>query len=88
MGLNLVTGTAEHAAALVKYGNVDKGTKWSELRRKHGYAQPYNVKHWCLGNEMDGRWQIGHMTAAEYGMKALDSARQMRVPARSYTVIR
>src|SRR3954462_11602797 len=77
MGLNLGTGTAEQAAALVEYCNVDKGTKWSELRRKHGYASPYNVKHWCLGNEMDGRWQIGQMTAAEYGMKAMDAARQM-----------
>lgn len=78
MGLNLGTGTAEQAAALVEYCNVDKGTEWSELRRKHGYAEPYHVKHWCLGNEMDGPWQIGHMTATEYGMKAQDAARQMR----------
>ena len=78
MGLNLGTGTAEQAAALVEYCNIDKGTKWSDLRRKHGYAEPYNVTHWCLGNEMDGWWQIGHMTATEYGMKAQDAARQMR----------
>ena len=87
MGLNLGTGTAEEAAALVEYCNVDSGTKWSELRRKHGYAQPYNVKHWCLGNEMDGRWQIGHMTAAEYGIKAQDAARQMRYVDRSIALI-
>jgi len=87
MGLNLGTGTAEEAAALVEYCNVDSGTKWSELRRKHGYAQPYNVKHWCLGNEMDGRWQIGHMTAAEYGMKAQDASRQMRYVDRSVVLI-
>jgi alpha-N-arabinofuranosidase len=78
MGLNLGTGTPEEAAALVEYCNLDQGTKWSDLRRKHGYAEPYNVKHWCLGNEMDGPWQIGHMTATEYGMKAQDAARQMR----------
>jgi alpha-N-arabinofuranosidase len=87
MGLNLGTGTAEDAANLVEYCNVEKGTKWSELRRKHGYAQPYNVKHWCLGNEMDGGWQIGRMTAAEYGMKAQDSARQMRYVDRSLSLI-
>jgi alpha-L-arabinofuranosidase len=87
MGLNLGTGTAEDAAALVEYCNVDNGTKWSELRRKHGYAEPYNVKHWCLGNEMDGRWQIGHMTAAEYGIKAQDAARQMRYVDRSLSLI-
>jgi len=77
MGLNLGTGTAEQAAALVEYCNVAQGTKWSDLRRKNGSAEPYNVKHWCLGNEMDGPWQIGHMTATEYGMKAQDAARQM-----------
>ncbi len=78
MGLNLGTGTPEQAAALVEYCNVEKGTLWSDLRRKHGMAEPYKVKHWCLGNEMDGPWQIGHMTATEYGLKAQDAARQMR----------
>ena len=78
MGLNLGTGTAERAAALVEYCNLEKGTKWSELRRSHGIEQPYKVEHWCLGNEMDGPWQIGHMTATEYGLKAQDAARQMR----------
>jgi len=78
MGLNLGTGTAERAAALVEYCNVEKGTKWSDLRRAHGIEQPYKVEHWCLGNEMDGPWQIGHMTATEYGLKAQDAARQMR----------
>ncbi|HEY4819109.1 MAG TPA: alpha-N-arabinofuranosidase [Candidatus Acidoferrum sp.] len=78
MGLNLGTGTPEQAAALVEYCNADRGTKWSDLRRKHGIAEPYKVKNWCLGNEMDGPWQIGHMSATEYGIKAQDTARQMR----------
>jgi alpha-N-arabinofuranosidase len=78
MGLNLGTGTPEQAAALVEYCNADRGTKWSDLRRKHGIVEPYKVKNWCLGNEMDGPWQIGHMTATEYGIKAQDTARQMR----------
>ena len=76
--VNLGTGTPESAAALVEYCNVEKGTKWSDLRRKHGVAEPHNVKRWCLGNEMDGPWQIGHMSASEYGEKAADAARQMR----------
>jgi alpha-L-arabinofuranosidase len=78
MGLNLGTGTAEEAAALVEYCNVDRGTKWSDLRRQHGIPDPYKVQHWCLGNEMDGPWQIGHMSATEYGLKAADAARQIR----------
>src|SRR5580658_406658 len=78
MGLNLGTGTPEEAAALVEYCNIDKGTKWSDLRRQHGVVEPWKVDHWCLGNEMDGPWQIGHMLATEYGLKAADAARQMR----------
>jgi alpha-L-arabinofuranosidase len=78
MGLNLGTGTPEAAAALVEYCNIDKGSHWSDLRRQHGFADPWKVEHWCLGNEMDGPWQIGHVSATEYGYKAADAARQMR----------
>ena len=78
-GLNFGTGSAEMAAAMVEYCNVDKGTKWSDLRRHHGYEEPHKIKYWCLGNEMDGPWQIGHMMAVDYGRKAADAARQMRV---------
>ncbi len=55
------------------------GTKWSDLRRSHGYEQPHKVKYWCLGNEMDGPWQIGRLTGREYGRKARDIAQQARV---------
>jgi alpha-L-arabinofuranosidase len=79
LGFNLGTGTPETAVAYVEYCNVDKGTKWSDLRRSHGYEQPHNVRYWCLGNEMDGPWQMGHMPAREYGRKARDSAHQIRV---------
>ncbi len=79
LGFNLGTGTPEQAVAYVEYCNVDKGTQWSDLRREHGYEAPHNVRYWCLGNEMDGPWQMGTMTAREYGRKARDSARQIRV---------
>ena len=79
LAFNLGTSTPEMAVAYVEYCNVDKGTKWSELRRSHGYDTPHNVRAWCLGNEMDGPWQMGHMPAREYGRKARDTARQIRV---------
>jgi alpha-N-arabinofuranosidase len=79
LGFNLGTGTPEQAVAYVEYCNVDKGTKWSDLRREHGFEPPHDVRYWCLGNEMDGPWQMGHMTAREYGRKARDCARQIRV---------
>ena len=79
LGFNLGTGTSEMAVAYIEYCNYAKGTKWSELRRSHGYDQPHKVKYWCLGNEMDGPWQMGRLTAREYGRKARDIAQQARV---------
>jgi alpha-N-arabinofuranosidase len=87
LAFNLGTGTPETAVAYVEYCNVDKGTKWSELRRSHGYDAPHNVRAWCLGNEMDGPWQMGHMPARDYGRKARDAARQIRVLDRSLQLI-
>ncbi len=87
LATNLGTGTPETSAALVEYCNIEKGTRWSELRRDHGYERPHNVKTWCLGNEMDGSWQIGHMPAREYGRKARDAARQIRSIAPSTELI-
>ncbi|MEO8483771.1 MAG: alpha-N-arabinofuranosidase [Acidobacteriota bacterium] len=79
LGLNFGTGSVEMAAAYVEYCNLERGTKWSDLRRTHGYERPHNVRYWCLGNEMDGPWQIGRLQAREYGRKARDAAQQMRV---------
>ena len=79
IGTNFGTGTPETTVALLEYCNVDKGTKWSELRRAHGYEKPHAIKYWCIGNEMDGPWQIGHIPATQYGLKARDAASQMRV---------
>src|SRR5262245_59761027 len=79
LGFNLGTGTPEQAVAYVEYCNYAKGTKWSELRRAHGYAEPHQVRYWCMGNEVDGPWQMGRLTAREYGRKARDAARQIRI---------
>jgi len=87
LGLNFGTGSADMAVALVEYCNLERGTKWSELRRSHGYAQPHGVKYWCLGNEMDGPWQIGQLQSREYGRKARDAAKQMRVIDRDLRLI-
>jgi len=78
IGTNFGTETAKATVELLEYCNVEEGTRWSNLRREHGYEKPHKIKYWCLGNEMDGPWQIGHMPATEYGIKARDAARQMR----------
>jgi alpha-L-arabinofuranosidase len=78
MTVDLGSGTPEQAAALVEYCNLPGGTRWSDLRRKNGHPQPYGVRYWGLGNELDGPWEIGHMSAEQYAWKAADAARRMR----------
>ena len=78
MAVNMGTGSVKDAAQLVEYCNHAGGTTISDYRRANGSEEPYNVKYWCIGNEMDGPWQIGHLTADEYGKKALEAAKVMR----------
>jgi alpha-N-arabinofuranosidase len=79
LAVNLGTRDAEAAARLVEYCNHPGGTYWSDLRVKNGAASPHDVRVWCLGNEMDGDWQIGHKTADEYGQLAAETAKAMRL---------
>ena len=78
MAVNLGTGTVQDACDLLEYCNRPAGTQWADQRVKNGSVDPYGVRLWCLGNEMDGPWQIGHKTAAEYGRAAAETARAMR----------
>lgn len=78
MAVNLGTRGIDAARNLVEYCNHPSGTYWSDQRVSHGYATPHNIKTWCLGNEMDGPWQIGHKTAHEYGRTALEAAKVMK----------
>lgn len=78
LGVNMGTGTIQDAANLVEYCNAPVGTFYSDLRARYGQAEPYGVKYWCIGNEMDGPWQIGHLPADEYGRKALEAVKMMR----------
>ncbi len=79
MAVNLGTRGVQAAADLVEYCNLPSGTHWSDLRRQHGREQPYDVRLWCLGNEMDGPWQIGAKTATEYGRLAAEAGKAMKL---------
>jgi alpha-N-arabinofuranosidase len=78
LGVNLGTGTPQSACDLLEYVNGDLQTHFADLRRSNGHAQPYGVKLWCLGNEMDGPWQICAKTAEEYGRIACETAKMMK----------
>lgn len=78
MAVNLGTRGIDAARNLVEYCNHPGGSYWSDLRIAHGYKEPYKFRTWCLGNEMDGPWQIGAKTAVEYGRLANETAKVMR----------
>ncbi len=78
MAINLGTRGVDAARNFVEYCNHPSGTYLSDLRVSHGYQEPHNIKTWCLGNEMDGPWQIGHKTAHEYGRIACEAAKVMK----------
>lgn len=78
MAVNLGTRGPDEARNLVEYSNHRGGTYWSDLRKKHGKESPYGIKTWCLGNEMDGPWQICSKTAYEYGRVATEAAKLMK----------
>ncbi len=78
LAINLGSGDLDSARAFVEYVNHPGGSYWSDLRKKNGRADPWGVKVWCLGNEIDGPWQIGHKSAAEYGHLANETAKAFR----------
>ncbi len=78
MAVNLGTKGPDSARTLVEYCNHAGGTYWSDLRKLHGYEKPHEIKTWCLGNEMDGPWQICRKTAEEYGRIACETAKVMK----------
>ena len=64
LAINLGSRGLDEARNFVEYVNGPTGSYWGDLRKANGRAEPFGVKHWCLGNEMDGPWQVGHKTAA------------------------
>lgn len=77
--INLGTRGQEAALDLLEYANIPGGTELSEQRRVNGADEPFNIRMWCLGNEMDGPWQTGHKTAEEYAALAAVTASDMRM---------
>ena len=78
MAINLGTRGPDEARNYLEYCNFKGNTYWSDLSKSHGVKDPHNIKLWCLGNEMDGPWQICHKTADEYGRIAAESAKVMK----------
>ena len=79
LAVNLGTRGIDDAVALLEYANVPGGTTRADQRVAIGSPAPHGIRMWCLGNEMDGPWQLGHKTAEEYGRLAAETARAMRM---------
>ncbi|THD46610.1 MAG: alpha-N-arabinofuranosidase [Bradyrhizobium sp.] len=78
LAVNLGSRGLDEARNFVEYVNGPLGSYWGDLRKANGRAEPFGVKHWCLGNELDGPWQVGHKTADEYGRLANETAKTLR----------
>jgi len=78
LAVNLGSRGLDAARNFLEYVNHPGGTYWSDLRRQNGREEPWDVKLWCLGNEMDGPWQVGQKTAGEYARIARETAKAMR----------
>jgi alpha-L-arabinofuranosidase len=79
MAVNLGTRGVQEALDLLEYCNGTADTAMANLRRANGSEAPHDIRMWCLGNEMDGPWQLGHKTPGEYGRLAVETARAMRM---------
>ena len=78
MAVNLGTRGMDDARNCVEYCNSTTDTYYANMRRANGFEEPFGIKVWCLGNEMDGSWQLGHKTADEYGKLAAETAKMMK----------
>ncbi|MCZ2847366.1 arabinosylfuranosidase ArfA [Modestobacter sp. VKM Ac-2978] len=78
LAVNLGTRGVLEALDLLEYSNVRSGSALSDQRIADGTTEPFGVKMWCLGNEMDGPWQLGHRSAEDYGKIAAQAAKAMR----------
>ena len=87
LAVNLGSRGLDEARNLVEYVNGPTGSYWGDMRKSNGHPEPFGVRHWCLGNEMDGPWQIGHKTADEYGRLALETAKTLRAFDRSLELV-
>ncbi|HQE91519.1 MAG TPA: alpha-N-arabinofuranosidase [Anaerolineae bacterium] len=85
--VNLGTGTPEEARNWVEYCNCPAGTYYANMRAANGHPDPYAVKLWCLGNEMDGPWQLGHVPADQYAIRAQQAAKMMKDVDRSLELV-
>jgi len=76
--INAGLASVEDARHWVEYTNEKRHTYWADQRRKNGRDEPYKVKYWGLGNEIDGPWQMGHKNAEDYSKFAREAGKAMR----------
>ncbi|MBR7834104.1 alpha-N-arabinofuranosidase [Actinospica durhamensis] len=87
LAVNIATRGILPALDLLEYANHPSGTALSDARVANGSVEPHNVRMWCLGNEMDGPWQTGFMTAEDYGKIAARTAAAMKMADKSLELV-
>ena len=87
MAVNLGTRGTDAALDLLEYTNHQSGTALSDQRIANGSTEPYDIRMWCLGNEMDGPWQVGHLSADDYGKSAARTASAMKMADKTLELV-
>jgi alpha-N-arabinofuranosidase len=71
--INVTTATLEDNRNWIEYVNSPTGSYYADLRAKYGHPEPYGVKYWHIGNEVDGEpWQAVALSSKEYVTYAKD----------------
>ncbi|WP_432876604.1 alpha-L-arabinofuranosidase C-terminal domain-containing protein [Kribbella sp. CA-245084] len=78
--INLTTGTGSlrEALAWIEYCNGTGDSLWANLRRSHGYDEPFDVRYWQIGNEEWGSWEIGQVSPQENAVRCREWAKAIR----------
>ena len=76
--VNLDTGSPEEVRDLVEYCNYPAGTGNADLRADSGATEPHAVGLRYLGNEMDGEWQLGHVSSDQCTISAQHAGKMMK----------
>jgi len=76
--VNAGNGTAEEAAEWVEYCNGAADTPMGRLRAENGHPEPYGIRLWEVGNEIEGHWQVSWSTPGGYADRYRRFAAAMR----------
>jgi alpha-N-arabinofuranosidase len=87
INVNLGSGTLDEALRWLEYCNGPADSPQGQRRAANGRAEPYQVRHWGIGNETWGPWEVGHSDAPTYAANLRTWAEAMKAQDPSIKVL-